>query len=101
LRFGQHHLVSVQGAWQLFDLKADPGEEKNLAAEKPELVKQMAAAYDQWWQEILPCLDNEDARGPRINPFKELYWKQFGGEPSEALLKQMDPEGKFKAGKKF
>jgi arylsulfatase len=34
---------------------------------------------------------NEDAIGPKINPFKERYWKQFGGGPDEALLQQMDP----------
>ena len=40
----------------------------------------MRAAYDRWWEEILPCLVNEDAVGPAVNPFKELYWKQFGGD---------------------
>ena len=29
-------------------------------------------------------LVNEDAVGPAVNPFKELYWKQFGGGPDEA-----------------
>ena len=27
-----------------------------------------------------------------INPFKLLYWRQFGGGPSEELLRKMDPE---------
>jgi arylsulfatase len=26
---------------------------------------------------------NEDAVGPKMNPFKELYWKQFGGGPGD------------------
>ena len=26
-----------------------------------------------------------------MNPFKELYWRQFGGGPDDALLKRMDP----------
>jgi arylsulfatase len=51
----------------------------------------MRAAYDQWWSEVLPAMVNEDAVGPKINPFKALYYEQFGGEPSEALLKRMDP----------
>jgi hypothetical protein len=29
--------------------------------------------------------------GPRSNPFKDLYWKQFGGGPDEALRRLMDP----------
>jgi arylsulfatase len=34
---------------------------------------------------------NEKAVGPAINPFKELYWKQFGGGPSAEELRRMDP----------
>ena len=30
-----------------------------------------------------------------MNPMKELYWKQFGGGPDEALLKRMDPTKAF------
>jgi arylsulfatase len=30
---------------------------------------------------------------PKINPMKELYWKQFGGGPDEKLLKRMEPKG--------
>jgi arylsulfatase len=37
---------------------------------------------------------NEGAMGPKINPFKAAFWKQFGGGPTPELLKQMDPEGK-------
>jgi arylsulfatase len=69
--------------WELYDLKADPGETKNIAAEHgATIVRQMSAAYDKWWDEVLPCLENEDAVGPAVNPFKELYWKQFGGGPA-------------------
>ncbi len=32
------------------------------------------------------------ARGPRLNPFAEEYWKQFGGGPTEADYARMDPE---------
>ncbi|HEU0011774.1 MAG TPA: hypothetical protein VFT34_18305 [Verrucomicrobiae bacterium] len=33
----------------------------------------------------------ENAAGPKVNPFKELFWKQFGGGPSEELRRLMDP----------
>lgn len=62
----------------LFDIQADPGETTNVIAEHPDEVAALRNAYDQWWEEILPCLENEDAVGPKVNPFKELYWKQFG-----------------------
>ncbi len=69
---------------ELYDLQNDPGEKTNVIAEHPDVVASLRAAYDAWWQEVLLKLDNEDAVGPAVNPFKELYWKQFGGGPSSA-----------------
>ena len=71
---------------------AGSGEKNNLAAERPEVVRELKAAYDRWWEETQPYLVNEDAVGPKVNPFKELYWKQFGGGPDEKLLKPMEPK---------
>jgi arylsulfatase A-like enzyme len=36
------------GAWRLHDLSLDPGEEQDLALEKPELLAQMVASYDEF-----------------------------------------------------
>jgi arylsulfatase len=76
---------------ELYDLKTDPGETKNVIAEYPDVVASLRAAYDQWWNDAQPLLVNENAVGPRINPFKERYWRQFGGSPSPEVLKEMDP----------
>jgi arylsulfatase len=54
------------------------GEKSNVIAEHADVVTKLRAAYDQWWSEILPALENENVIGPKVNPFKELYWKQFG-----------------------
>lgn len=77
-------IMVARGArkWELYDLQTDPGEKNDIAAQHPDIVKDLEAAYDKWWDEILPCLDNEDLDGPPVNPFKELYWKQFG-KPGE------------------
>ena len=77
---------------ELYDLKSDPGETKNVIQDHAEVVAKLRAAYDEWWNEVMPRLENEDAIGPKINPFKALYWKQFGGGPDAALLRQMDPD---------
>jgi uncharacterized sulfatase len=37
------------GEPQLFDLKGDPGEEVNLAAGNPDLVKELSALLDEWY----------------------------------------------------
>jgi arylsulfatase len=96
VRNARWQLISHNGGaepkWQLFDVKADPGQQTDAAAQHPDVVKQLAAAYDQWWSDCQPLLLNEKVVGPKLNPFAELYWKQFGGGPDEALLKRMDPQ---------
>jgi len=79
VRHGRYIMVAMGGRkWQLYDLEADPGEKNDIAAQHPDIVRKLEAAYDKLWDEILPCLENENAVGPKVNPFKELYWKQFG-----------------------
>lgn len=77
---------------ELYDISGDPGETQNVIDRHPDVVAKMRAAYDRWWQVVLPAMVNEDAVGPKINPFKARYWQQFGGGPDQALLKLMDPE---------
>jgi arylsulfatase len=92
-------LVSEKGAaqpkWQLFDLKADYGEQTDVAAQHPEVVEELAAAFDKFWSEALPLMVNEKVVGPKINPFQELYYQQFGGSPTAEDLAKMDPNRKF------
>jgi len=38
--------------WQLYDMEADPGEERNLAAQMPDLVAKLSKAYDEWFTDI-------------------------------------------------
>lgn len=40
--------------WQLFDLKKDPREEIDLAAEYPKIVKQLAAKHAAWSKTLAP-----------------------------------------------
>jgi arylsulfatase A-like enzyme len=63
---------------ELYDLRSDPGEKHNVITDHPDVTKRLRAAYDDWWQSVLPHLENENAVGPKVNPFKELYRKQFG-----------------------
>jgi arylsulfatase A-like enzyme len=76
---------------ELYDLKYDPGESKNVIEEHPDVVATLRAEYDRWWNDVRPLLVNENATGPAINPFQELYYKQFGGSPTPEDLKRMDP----------
>ncbi|MCS7161186.1 MAG: arylsulfatase [Gemmatales bacterium] len=67
-----------QRAWELYEVIRDPGQKNNIITDHPDVAKELENYYDRWWESILPCLVNEDALGPPVNPFKELYWKQFG-----------------------
>lgn len=39
---------------QLFDMKNDPGQKKDVAAENPKVVKRLTDFYDNWWNELEP-----------------------------------------------
>ena len=95
VRAPRWQLVSLEGGltpnWQLFDLQADPGQQQDVAARHPEVVATLQQRFDSWWSATRPLMVNEGATGPKVNPFKELYWQQFGGGPSEEDLRRMDP----------
>lgn len=64
------------GRWRLFDIAADPGETRDLARERPELVARLAAEYDAWAREhgVLPMPAGYDAsRQVTINSVLD-YW---------------------------
>ncbi len=65
--------------WTLYDLQTDSGETTDVASAHPEIVQSLEAAYDKWWAEVLPMLDNENAAQPAVNPYHEQYWKQYKG----------------------
>lgn len=97
IRWKQYLQVREKDQWCLYDLKADPGEKSDAAGQHKDVVEKLDKAYDAWWEEVLPCLDNEQAyqTAPKVNPFKEQYWKQYGGPgPNNA------PEGQAPAKKR-
>ena len=51
VRDGQWKLVRDSSTWELYDMAADRNEMHNLAAKRPELVKQMDAAWLAWWKD--------------------------------------------------
>ncbi|MDD4873213.1 MAG: arylsulfatase [Kiritimatiellae bacterium] len=73
--------VREKNKWCLYDLKADPGEKNDIAAQHADVVEKLDKAYDAWWADVLPCMENEQAykTAPTVNPFREQYWKQYGG----------------------
>jgi arylsulfatase len=53
IRQGDWKLVAAKGeAWSLYDLKSDRTETRDLASEKPALVKRLAAGWEEHWQQF-------------------------------------------------
>lgn len=94
IRDSRWQAVSMEGGrepkWELFDLQADYAEKNDVASAHPEVVARLQRSFDQWWSEARPLMINEGAPLPRMNPMKELYWKQLGGAPTAAELDEMD-----------
>ena len=46
---------------ELYDIKADPGQQQDVAPSHPQVVKRLRDFYDSWWAELEPTFD-QDAR---------------------------------------
>jgi len=46
-----HNWRLVDGA-ELYDIQADPGQARNVAAEHPDLVRRLREQYEKWWSEL-------------------------------------------------
>ena len=65
---------------QLFDMRNDPGQKKNVIDEHPEIVAAMRVAYDTWWQKTVPMMVNEKANyGEQQPPFYRAFYDQQNG----------------------
>ena len=46
------------GGDELYDVDADPGQKKDVAAEYPEVVERLRKAYEAWWADVSGCFDS-------------------------------------------
>lgn len=86
VRVGDMKLVRIgrNGPWELYDLKADRTEQHNLAAEKPDQAKELAAKWNAWAKRanVIPYPPNA---GAKANPGKA------GAKPNAANKKTKRP----------
>lgn len=73
------------GKGELYDMKADPGQTRNIAAEQPERVAAMLDAYGKFWDEARPLMVNENVPLATEHPYHVWYAEQMakGGIPEE------------------
>ncbi len=43
---------------ELYDLRRDPGQKTDVAAEHPDVLQKMRAHYEKWWADVAPHLDD-------------------------------------------
>jgi len=48
----EHYVLTTPGEWELFDIKSDPYQDKNIATENPQIVKKMSDFYEDWWKKV-------------------------------------------------
>ncbi|MDB6075826.1 MAG: atsA 16, partial [Verrucomicrobiaceae bacterium] len=88
VRTQQYRAVMQGKDWRLYDMEADPSQLKDIATEKPEVVKKLAADYKAWWQDV-----KADADKPRDIP--EL------GHVDENPIELTTPNGRLAGGLDF
>ncbi len=44
---------------ELYDMKADPGQRKNVIDQHAELARRLCQAYEQWWAQMMSSADQE------------------------------------------
>ena len=62
---------------ELYDLAVDPYEMTNVIEKYPSVIAEFQKAYDQWWEETLPLMVNEDAPLSPQQPQTVRYEKQL------------------------
>jgi arylsulfatase/arylsulfatase A len=93
--FGPESLPEGGPRWELFDMTRDPYEQHNLTAEHPDVVSQLKAAYDAWFDDVshtrpdnyapprivagspherVTVLTRQDWRGAGWGPQDEGHW---------------------------
>lgn len=70
----------------LYDIQADPGQEKDVAAQHPEVVAQLRALYEPFWKSISPRIRpvRIDLGNPAQNPTElcsQDWYMELGNPP--------------------
>jgi len=52
VRTAQWRAVNEGGGWQLFDMRNDPGQKTDVAKAHPDVARDLASAYDDWFADV-------------------------------------------------
>ena len=76
------------GRWQLYNLKSDPTESRDLSAEKPELLNTMLAKFDDYMRQngVIKPPPDYDPLGQLLKNNWSVLLRQMGGILAAAVL---------------
>jgi arylsulfatase len=69
--------IKNNGKLELFHIPSDPGQQTDVAAKNPKLVKAMRTAYNNWWEKTRPLMINENVTMSKTRPYHDWYYKQL------------------------
>ena len=75
---------------ELYDHLNDPGEQKNVADQYPELMQEFQQAYDQWWEQTRPYMLNAICADPQYRAAWEAKVAKAKKEKKEKGKKDSD-----------
>ena len=53
----EHYQLTKPGQWELYNIIDDPHQDRDIAAENPEVVQRMVNFYENWWEDVSPTLE--------------------------------------------
>jgi arylsulfatase A-like enzyme len=64
---------------ELYHIATDPGQQTDVIDAHPDVVQQLRAVYDRWWQSVLPLMVNENLPkvSPEDQPLAIRYYQQL------------------------
>ena len=82
---------------ELYDIRADPGQQDDLASQHPEIVTGLRNEYEDWWRDVTQRFDEyleipvgaEEANPVRLTSF-DWY---TGGPPNQRVIQDAPAEG--------
>lgn len=108
VRLGDHKLVQPTRPWdeleappewapELYDLATDPFEQVDLAAQRPEVVRDLTAHYDRWFDDAVGPGAAAAPHGERVERYLPPHIS-LGAEPVVLTIQDWRPAGKSDRG---
>ena len=70
------------GTGELYDVQADPTQQRNVIKDHPAVAAELQHAYERWWGDMQPYLVNENVPLSPTHPYQAAYVSQLAQDGS-------------------